>query len=594
MKSLHFKLFSRYAALIISIIMIFMILLYFVWGNTLRSNASSELQADCDNISTLLDTKISQINQLSVRIVSSKQLQNLLVRDLYSNELDAYNNRSSFSDALFEIIKLSFDNMALNILDTSDHYIHVGMTSTYQCLPSGAVSEIPWFRPVLDAYGKRVILPPRIPELDSSETPVLSFCRAFAPKNRKNETAVLELQLSYPFFSRNIQDAIHNQKDIKKVVVVNKDGQLIYPYEASIPDETMSYIREILKNPERSDTPKVSRVLLNDPALFSYQYSPSTEWTVFVAAYEKEMFFSFYMFRTLIIIAFFLILILTVSITYRIAARLTAPLKTLEQTANSLTFDNLTALHLPDYKSNFKELDSLYHSFSQMQHNLQNSLQEVVSAHTMAVDAKMLALQSQMNPHFLYNTLASIVVLAEDGEDDKIIKMCEDLSLLLRYIASGTSMETELRQEIEHTLSYIHLIKIKYEERIRFHLTIEESLLSLRVPKLIVQPLVENCIKYALNTNPPWEIFIDGFAKDGQWFVQIKDNGPGFSEEFLEQFWIQAAQIDPGKPLPGLSINGMGLLNLYTRLSLRYKNEMIFELKNMLDGGACITIGGPL
>lgn len=596
MKSLHFKLFSRYAALIFSIILIFMILLYMVWGNTLRENAASELQADCDNISTLLDTQMDQMNQLSKRIVSSKQLKSLFLQDLYSDDMTVYNQRSAFSDTLFDIIKLSFDNMELNMFDTSGRYIHVGMTNTFRIADHDTLAKVSWFQPTLDAYGKMMILPTHLAELNPSDAPVLSLARAFSPDgfNSNKETAVLELQLQYSYLSQKIQDAVHNQSEKKKIIIYDKNGKCIYPYDTSVPKETEAFIMETIQNPEYSDTPVTSRTVDKSPALFAYKNSAFTNWTVFVTASEKDLLSSFYLFRTLIIAASFFVLLLTLSITYQIAKKLSTPLKKLDQSARSLTLDNLSTFEMPVYKSNFKELDSLSRSFEQMQINLQSSLQNVVAAHTMAADAKMLALQSQMNPHFLYNTLASISVLAEDGENDKIVAMCNDLSLLLRYIASGAAMSVELKQEIEHTRSYIQLIKVKYEERIQFHMDIDESLLCLKVPKLILQPLVENCVKYALNVEPPWIISIHGFIKSKEWFIKIKDNGSGFTEEYLKQFHMQAMQIDTEKPLPDLSINGMGLLNLYTRLFLRYKEHMIFRLENLEDGGACVTIGGPL
>ena len=104
-----------------------MVILYIILGNTLQKNATSELQADCDNISTLLDTQMEQIDgSLSKRIVSSDPLHSYLVRDLYSHDIDSYNNKLAFSTTLFDIIKLSFNHMSLNIADIEGHYIYVG------------------------------------------------------------------------------------------------------------------------------------------------------------------------------------------------------------------------------------------------------------------------------------------------------------------------------------------------------------------------------------------------------------------------------------------------------------------------------------
>ena len=594
MKSLHSKLFFRYAALIFPIIVIFMVILYIILGNTLQKNATSELQADCDNISTLLDTQMEQIDELSKRIVSSDPLHSYLVRYLYSHDIDSYNNKLAFSTTLFDIIKLSFNHMSLNIADIEGHYIYVGNNSIFSIRDPESFYEISWFNPTLLAYGKKKILPPHIPELNSSETPVVSLCRAFSPDDTMNQTAVLELQLEYSYLDKKIKNALHNQKEIKHIYVYDSGGTLVYPYEARPPQNLKKRMLELARSPESAPQSTIYQTRDNASTLFACHASDFTNWTVFVTAEESKIFASFYQFRTLLITASFLLLILLLFITWQIANKMTIPLKKLEQTAHALTFDNLSSYELPDYKSTFKELDSLYRSFEQMQQNLQDSLQDAISAHTMAADAKMLALQSQMNPHFLYNTLASISILAEDGENEQAVKMCDSLSVLLRYMSSNSSMDVALWQELEHLRSYIYLIKVKYGERIQFHINMDDSLSPIKVPRLLIQPLVENCIKYALNVDPPWVIHITGYIKDSCWVIQVKDNGSGFPPDFLDSFHKKVLEIDWKKPLPELSINGMGILNLYMRLFLKYKQDLIFSLDNLPGNGACVTIGGPL
>ncbi len=250
MKSLHSKLFFRYAALIFPIIVIFMVILYIILGNTLQKNATSELQADCDNISTLLDTQMEQIDELSKRIVSSDPLHSYLVRDLYSHDIDSYNNKLAFSTTLFDIIKLSFNHMSLNIADIEGHYIYVGNNSIFSIRDPKSYREISWFNPTLLAYGKKKILPPHLPELNSSETPVVSLCRAFSPDDTMNQTAVLELQLEYSYLDKKIKNALRNQREIKHIYVYDSGGTRVYPYEARPPQNLEKRMLELARSSE--------------------------------------------------------------------------------------------------------------------------------------------------------------------------------------------------------------------------------------------------------------------------------------------------------------------------------------------------------
>lgn len=596
MKSLHFKLFWKYAVLVSILCFVFIVLLYNILGNEFRSNAQSELQADCDNISTILDTQIGQMDQLSKRIVDSRQLRALFLEDNYSGSEESFYHKNDFSDALFDIIRLSFDHLKLNMFDIYGRYIHVGDTSIFEKKDIEEIMDVSWVEETLDAYGKKVLVFPRIPELNELSVPVFSLCRAFAPETPTRETAILELQMEYSYIERLLSDAIHNQKDKKKLYIYNEEGECFFPYGQEIPEKTDAYIRELVKNEDTGQTGLQRTVDQNNrPVLFAFKASSLTEWTVIVAEAEEDLLSPFYEFQQMIIGISILGIILMLGITNRIAASLSNPIKKLEKTVCSLDLNRLEESKLPEYKDNIQELTSLYESFDKMKENLQSSLQNTIEARTQAVNAKMLALQSQMNPHFLYNTLSSISILAEDGENEKVVKMCEDLSMLLRYIASGNSAMVTIEEELKHTISYMNLIKVKYEERIQFRLEIEDKMKEIKVPKLMIQPLVENSVKYGLNVTPPWIIGIYGICKNGYWYLEVKDNGTGFSDEYLDNFRKEAKGIsDENRPIPELEVNGMGILNLYLRLWLLYGDKMFFEIGNHALGGAQITIGGPL
>ena len=596
MRSLHFKLFLRYAVLILSLCAVFLFFLYNIMGSEFRSNAQSELQADCDNISTLLDTQIENMDQLSKRIVDSRQLRNLFLQDNYSGDADSYYHKNDFSDALFDIIRLSFDHMKLNMFDVTGRFIHVGDTSIFQIKEPESFTDISWVEQALEAHGKKIILAPRAPELNGDGEIVVSLVRAFAPENPVKETAVLELQMDYSWLEGKIEDAIHNQKDKKKIFVYNGFGQRIYPYfKEEVPAETEEYIQSLLKEENQED--QLHRVINteNQPIIFTMNASETTGWTVIVSEGEGDLFTAFFEFQRMIIIVSLLGLVLMLILTNRIAAGISNPIRNLEKTVCSLDLNNLNDLKLPEYRNSIREVSSLYHSFSEMTGKLKNSLQTTIEAQTQAVNARMLALQSQINPHFLYNTLSSISILAEEGEDEKVIKICDDLSLLLRYISSGTGNMASIEDEIRHTESYMNLIKVKYEERIVFKLEIPDEMKKIKTPKLMLQPLVENSVKYGLNVTPPWIIEIYGECRKECWRIQVKDNGTGFTEEYLKNFREEIKGIsDKNRPIPELEVNGMGILNLYLRLWLLYGEQMIFEIGNHPEGGAQITIGGPM
>ena len=115
------------------------------------------------------------------------------------------------------------------------------------------------------------------------------------------------------------------------------------------------------------------------------------------------------------------------------------------------------------------------------------------------------------------------------------------------------------------------------------------------VPRLILQPFIENCFKYGTAARPPWRIELRAQCRDGRWSIEILDNGPGFAADTLARISDRlAARRQAGGGLSPMSISGMGIVNSYERLRLAFGDEAEFEITNRSDGGARIVMGSGL
>lgn len=119
----------------------------------------------------------------------------------------------------------------------------------------------------------------------------------------------------------------------------------------------------------------------------------------------------------------------------------------------------------------------------------------------------------------------------------------------------------------------------------------DESLLSEKVPKLLIQPIVENAIRYGSDCAPPWTISISSQIDENSWKITVTDTGPGFSEEACERISRSLAKADQNPGLPELKINGLGTVNVYLRWKLFCKGNIIFEYGNTEDGHGIVSIG---
>ena len=212
------------------------------------------------------------------------------------------------------------------------------------------------------------------------------------------------------------------------------------------------------------------------------------------------------------------------------------------------------------------------------------------------IRAKEIATQSMMKPNFLYNNLANISVMAEENMNQEIISLTENLCDYLRYTSTGGELRVTIRDEFLYTQKFLACMNVRYRDRLTCTFSLDEQIADIKIPKLSIQPIIENSLKYAFMKKPPWRISICGFFEetDGKWYIRIKDNGCGFAEGEITRLTELMRSIRDSKDIACLKIRGMGLQNVYLRLLLQYGACAVLILENNPEGGACITIGGKI
>lgn len=231
------------------------------------------------------------------------------------------------------------------------------------------------------------------------------------------------------------------------------------------------------------------------------------------------------------------------------------------------------SLDIPyDYTGRTDELGILHTQFDQMVNEVNELIQNGYLNEILRKEAQLKALETQMNPHFLYNTLESINWRAKSVGAKDISSMAENLGTLLRITLDQNSKEVPLRRELELVQCYMTIQKFRYEDRLEYKITVPEDLYSCYVLKLTLQPLVENSIRYGLEENTEG-CFIHILAERSSdtLYVYIKNNGSAFEDQLLEK--LKTNQISPH----GF---GIGLLNILQRMQLTYGEEYGLTLYN--------------
>ncbi len=236
-----------------------------------------------------------------------------------------------------------------------------------------------------------------------------------------------------------------------------------------------------------------------------------------------------------------------------------------------------------NYTNRNDEIGILHRQFDQMADEIRNLIQVNYVNELLTKEAQLKALENQINPHFLYNTLESINWRAKAIGEKDISSMVESLGTLLRITLSKENRHSTLKKELDLVQCYMAIQQIRFEERLVYKILIKPEFFNANIPLLTIQPLVENAIYYGLEeSTETCCITIMADCKDNCLFIYVKNDGSQFEENLLEKLTTQ--QIQPR----GL---GIGLLNIDKRLKLKYGESYGLSLYNEEEQAvACIVI----
>ncbi len=537
------------------------------------------------------DSIIQQINHLDSRnmdLIYSNEMIHLmrtrqrLLKDenKVNSELD-YNTFECY-ETVRRIKGYSEAVKQLNIYDPKGMLMGAGAFDGYtKCNPD----MIAWLDSAADRNGRIFLTSLHKYEWLSTfpdQNPKISVVREFNDLNSKPYGFVEAAADCSRFF-----EAVDNMggQDLS-IFIFNDEGSLIYPYlsnpgEEIISEASAAFDFETGSIVSQSERGKIITGLKAGEGL-----------PVFVLISPKSIVYrQFLSLAPIFVIQVVLFFLLSIFVSYMLANRISAPLNDLSRQLQKLKFNDIED-HEPfplQVDTDIFEIRQMLETLNAMESSMLVAIKNQMVANNEKVHSQVMALNAQMNPHFLYNNLTNISVLIEENMNREAMELCKALCYMMRYTSSNAGT-VFLAQELEHINNYFFCQKIRYSDSITLELEIPEEMESIVIPKLSIQPFLENSIKYGLTKTPPWNMVIRGELTNG-WKIEIKDNGPGFSDESLSNINESIhSYLESGK-IPAMTVDGMGILNIFIRMHLYYGEDTIFEIENLKEGGAVVRMG---
>lgn len=316
----------------------------------------------------------------------------------------------------------------------------------------------------------------------------------------------------------------------------------------------------------------------------TYTTSAKSEWKMVAFIPVKEVTAKATINRNVTILATLVISGFALLVSIVISYLLTNPLSSMSKIMKQVQGGNMKVRLNVKYAD---EVGLLGKHFNQMLGRIDELIGEVADSRLRKQEAEMRALQSQINPHFIYNTLETIRMMAELNDDDRVSAMTYTLGQMLRYsLTKGIEVGT-VGSELEHLEHYLYLQNMRFRDKFTLKLDVPEHMLGIPMLKLVLQPVVENAIYHGLEKREgPGEIGISAYNLGSDAFFVLTDNGIGMSRETVDKLNERFDKLIYDKSTKG----GIGLQNVNERIKLHYGDDYGLQVESRLGQGTRVIM----
>lgn len=306
-----------------------------------------------------------------------------------------------------------------------------------------------------------------------------------------------------------------------------------------------------------------------------------TRWRLVGIAYVDEISQLQASFRRMFTVALISAALLVAGLALLLARLITRPLTVLGNTMLKVQHGDLNATM---QEGGFREICLISDTFNAMLSRLRELMDQIVEEQEKKRLHELNALQAQINPHFLYNTLDSIIWMEERGKSQESIRMVSALAKLFRISISKGRNEITVREELEHVRNYLIIQKMRFQDKFLYTIDAGEDALPQRTVKLIIQPLAENALNHAIDEtlNEQLHLNIKAFIDGDDLCFTIEDDGVGIPEEKLATLLTMPS-----------GQSGIGIRNVHERIQLTYGRQYGLTIQSTEDVGTRITVRLP-
>ena len=396
-----------------------------------------------------------------------------------------------------------------------------------------------------------------------------------------NREGVVFIDLNYSAISELCDQNSIGSKGY--VFLLDQDGNVVYhPQQQQLYNELQTENIDLVMNTDKETLMDGSG---DNARIYTISRSEKTGWTVVGCTNVAELLKDSKKARSIYVLVAAILVVVALVLSNFIARNITRPLQQLRDSMARVQEGDFGAAEVEVTSRN--EVGSLTRAFIVLTRLFQELMKQNIYEQKQIRKSERKALQSQINPPFLYNTLDSIIWMAEGKKNEEVVVMTASLARLLRQSISNEEEQVPIGQEVEYARSYLTIQKMRYKDKLEFQIQVDAQIMGVPIIKLVLQPLIENAIYHGLKYKEGKGLLIvRGYREGENAVLQIKDNGAGMDEQTLSHIFE--------KHKVNYRSNGVGVYNVQKRLQLYYGMDYGITYSSKQGEGTTASIVIPM
>lgn len=584
-KSMRTKLALSYLLLTALPLIIIATFVFNVSIMTLKNEVSAYVANTLEQVNNNIDNTFVQLSNISANIGLDESIQDILKKDS-SRSLEEKIQDDEKVAEIIENATINFTNIkALHIFSfNGEVYSMKGSSSSL--MADYNFTRKKWFETMKQLNKKSLILPTYI-QTDTTEEgnnrKVFGYIMEINDVQTNKNIGYLMVEMDISAFANLLQSISSNQ-----TIIIDDNKTVIYhPQSEYISSQFQTnYVSELLER-------KAGHMITNlnsGEQMITFNTSANTGWTVLSVMPTNILFSKINSFKLAMVYTIILCILSSVVIAILMSKSVTEPISLLRsrmKMAESGDFDIQIDVKSKD------EIGELSISFNNMIVRIKKLIQRIYQTEILRKEAELSALQAQINPHFLYNTLQIMDIMAEEKGADEISGSCRALAKIFRYSISKGQGFVSLKEEVQHVKNYVYIQQLRLGNHLTVKYNIDEELYKYEIIKLVLQPLVENAILHGIeNSGRSCVIKVSATVERQSLIIDVEDDGVGMDEDELKKVQHSLYQEEDDDD-PRSDKCGIALRNVNNRIKLYYSDQYGMSIQSVRNVGTKVTLVLP-